>query len=388
MSPILAASSDPLTPVPVRGARRFSPLPGLRVLPGGSAPEPAVPAHRHTRRPTPLMPLLPMAYRGSYLRRLLSPRRPVEQALLSVIEETYLAGAGTRTIDALAETVGAAGKTRSEVDSVARDWDARVDAFRRRPLRDIYPYLMLFETPVLIHATGGAESCQVVVAVGRTASGDREVVGFDIRSEVSTASFWQTFLGELAGRGLRSLQIVTADSIDGLLPALDGAFPAARWQRCREGFLAEAIRLVPPAAKHAVAASLRPVFAQPDSKSALEAIARVRTQFEFSCPELVETLGAPVGSVLTYFQAPPSQRRAVSSMNALTSLQRELRQSCQLVGIFPQRRALVRLCGAVLQEISDEWAARATPRRRRPTAAVVWEAQLASKRAASAWAAA
>lgn len=388
MSPTLTSIQSPLPAIAARAERRFSSSPGLRVLAGGNVPEENASMRHHPRRRTSLMPLLPVAYRGSYLRRLLAPRRPVEQALLSVIQETYLAGAGTRTIDALAETVGAAAKSPAEVELQAREWDQRVEAFRHRPLRDIYPYVMLLETPVLVRTDAGADTCQIVVAVGRTASGDREVLGFGLRAEASAAAFWEAFLQHLQDRGLHSIEIVTSDSIDGLLPALASIFPAARWQRCREGFLADAIRMVPPSAKHAVAASLRAVFCQPDAQGALAAIGRVRAQFEFSYPDLVDALEAPLGSLLSYYQIPASQRRTVSSMNSLASLQRELRQSCQLVGIFPQERTLMRLCGAVLQEISDEWAARATPRRRRPTAVVAWEARLASRRAGSEWAAA
>ena len=214
-----------------------------------------------------------------------------------------------------------------------------------------------------MRVTASAESCQVVVAVGRTRAGTREVVGFGVRSEAASASFWEAFLSELRARGLENLEVVTSDPLDGLLPALALVFPAARWQRCREGFVADALRMVPASGRNAVAASLRPIFCQPDAKSAIEAVGRVRAQFEFAYPELVDALDAPVGSLLTYYQVPAPLRRSVSSMNALASLQRELRQSCQLVGIFPQQRTVMRLCGAVLQEISDEWAARATPRR-------------------------
>jgi putative transposase len=390
MAATVAPNIDATTAFPIRIARRAIPSPGLRVLAGGNASQERSPTRHHARRGTALMPLLPVAYRGSYLRRLLAPRRPVELALLSVIQETYLAGAGTRTIDALAETVGVAGTTPSEVQARAREWDQRVDAFRQRPLRDIYPYLMLVETPVLVRVTAGAECGHAVVAVGRTAAGVREVVGFDVRTEATPASFWHAFLSDLRARGLANLEVVTSDPLDGLLPALVSVYPGARWQRCREGFVADALRVVAPTARAAVAASLRPIFCQPDAQSALAVVSRVRAQFEFAYPELVEMLEGPVGSLLTYYQVPASQRRGVTSLNALASLQRELRQSCQLVGIFPHRRTLLRLCGAVLQEISDEWAARATPRRRRAMAAAAWEAQVvsASRLVGSAWAAA
>jgi transposase-like protein len=320
------------------------------------------------------MPPLPVAYRGSYLRRLLAPRRPVERALLSVIQETYLSGASTRTVDVLAETVGVPGTDPAAVDAQAREWDERVEAFRRRRLQDPVPYLMLAVTPALVREDGEARAVHLAIAVAIAESGSRDVIGVEVATADSMASFWRPFFGDLRERGLQGLQLVTSDRLDGMLPALADVFPGVGWQRCREGFLAEAVRLVPRPARPAVEGSLRTIFAEPDAESALQSLAGVRTRFESAYPELAAALDGPMAGLVAHYQAAPAHRRQVCSLNALASLRRELRQSCQLVGIFPHRRALYRLTGTILQEASEEWAARPKMLGRRSRTAPIWAA--------------
>ena len=381
MSPSLAPQSLLLSPT--QSHRRLGSAPTLRLLTGTPAQGPPARRLQGSRRRAPLIPLLPVAYRGSYVRRLLAPRRPVERALLSVIQQTYLAGASTRTIDALAETVGVPGTNPAAVEAQAHDWDRRVEAFARRRLRDGYPYLMLFERTALVRKAGEAQPASIVVAVAIAESGNREVVSLAIRATDTPTTFWQTFLRDLKERGLTGLEVVTSDRLAGLLPALASVYPGTHWQRCRESFIAQAIATVPQDGRSAVEASLRAAFAQPDAQGAVAALAGVRARFEFAFPELVAALEAPAGALLTYYHLPRTDRRLVASLNGLASLQRELRQSCQLVGIFPHEQALLRLAGTIVQEMSDEWVAYPHRRRRRPTGgAVAW----AGSASAGAWA--
>lgn len=360
-------------------ARRLVSPPLLRLMtPTNSAEGPPSPRMHASRRRVPLMPSLPVAYRGSYLRRLLAPRRPVERALLSVIQQTYLSGASTRTIDALAETVGVRGTDPLVVETQASDWDMRVEAFRNRPLHEIYPYLMLVETPALVREGPQTQTCAIVVAVAIAASGDRDVVGMAIRPADSLTTFWEIFLGDLKDRGLRGLRVVTSDRLPGMLPALATAFPGVRWQRCREGFIAQALRAVAQGGRAAVEASLRAAFAEPDAARAMAAFTRVRGEYESVYRELVAALEAPVGAPLTYYEVPPAHRHIVSSLKGLAPMLREVRQSLQLVGIFPHRQALLRLAGTILQEISEEWAARPQRLKRRARAGVAVWAESAS----------
>jgi transposase-like protein len=319
------------------------------------------------------MALLPVAYRGSYLRRLLAPRRPVEHVLLSVIQQTYLTGSSTRTVDALAESVGVPGTDPNVVEAQASDWDLRVEAFRQRHFRETYPYLMLVETPAMIREAGEPQPCQIVVAVGVDESGNRDVVGFAIQPAGSLTTFWEIFLGDLKERGLTGLHLVTSNRLPGLLSALAAVFPGVPWQRCRESFIAETLTAVAKDGRSAVEAALRAAFAEPDAPSAVAALAHVRVRFASAYPELAVALAPPVVDPITYYQVARAHRRFVTSLTRLASLQSELRQSCQLVGIFPHRQALLRLAGTILQEAAEEWAARPLRlRRRAKTAEVTW----------------
>jgi transposase-like protein len=298
----------------------------------------------------------------------------VEHALLSVIQQTYLTGTSTRTVDALAESVGVPGTDPVVVEAQASDWDLRVESFRQRHLREPYPYLMLVETPALVREAGDAQTCQIIVAVGTDESGNREVVGFAIKPANSLTTFWEIFLGDLKDRGLSGLRLVTSDRLPGLLPSLTAVFPGVPWQRCRESFIGETLHAVPKDVRPAIEAAVRAAFAEPDASSAIAALQRLRERFSSVYPELVAALDVPVAEALAYYQVGRAQRRLVTSLTGLAALQSELRQSCQLVGIFPHRAALLRLAGTIVQEVSEEWAARPLRlRRRAKTAQVAWE---------------
>jgi putative transposase len=383
MSPRFSTLAASVVLSPVQARRRAASTPALRLLTNNPAERPPAARLRASRRRVPPIALLPVAYRGSYLRRLLAPRRPVEHALLSVIQQTYLSGSSTRTVDALAESVGVPGTDPIVVEAQASDWDFRVEAFRQRRLREPYPYLMLVETPALVREAGEAQACQIVVAVGVEEAGNREVLGFAIRPAGSLATFWEVFLADLKERGLTGLRLTTSNRLPGLLPALAAAFPGVPWQHCRESFIADALHAVPKDGRPAVEAGLRAAFAEPDAASAMASLAQLRIRFASAYPELPAALAGPVADAISYYQVARSQRRFVTSLTGLASLQSELRQSCQLVGIFPHRQALLRLAGTILQEISEEWAARPLRLRRRTTAAeVAW----AGKASVAEWA--
>ena len=375
MSPRFSTLGASVLLSPVQARRRAASTPALRLLTNNPADGPPSAWLRASRRRVPPIALLPVAYRGSYLRRLLAPRRPVEHVLLSVIQQTYLAGSSTRTVDALAESVGVPGTDPIVVEAQASDWDFRVEVFRQRHLKEAYPYLMLAETPALVREAGEAQACQIVIAVGVEESGNRAVLGFAIRPAGSLATFWEIFLGGLKARGLTGLRLTTSNRLPGLLPALAAVFPGVPWQRCRESFIADALQAVPKDGRPAVEAGLRAAFAEPDAPSAMVALAQLRIRFASAYPELVAALAAPVADPITYYQVARARRRFVTSLTGLASLQSELRQSCQLVGIFPHRQALLRLAGTILQEISEEWAARPLRlRRRAKTAEAAWAA--------------
>ena len=298
---------------------------------------------------------IPKLRQGSYFPSLLEPRRRHERALLAVVQEAYVHGVSTRNVDALAEALGLKGISKDQVSRICKELDGQVHAFRTRPLTGEYPYLMLDATFQKVRENGRVLTMAVVIAVGVRMTGEREVLGVDV-GPAEDQQFWLDFLRQLVSRGLRGVRLVTSDAHLGLKQAVAQVLTGATWQRCRVHFMRNALSTVPKAAQQMVAATLRTIFAQPDSESARETMARIARLFERRYPKLVAVLQEAEVDILAYHSFPMEHRRQVWSTNSLERLNREVGRRCDVVGIFPNRPALLRLAGAVLEEQNDEWA--------------------------------
>jgi putative transposase len=298
---------------------------------------------------------IPKLRQGSYFPSLLEPRRRHERALLSVVQEAYVHGVSTRAVDSLAEALGLKGISKDQVSRICKELDGQVTAFRTRRLDAEYPYLMLDATFEKVRENGRVISMAVLIATGVKATGEREVVGVDV-GPAEDLEFWRAFLRQLVSRGLSGVRLVTSDSHLGLKQAVAEILVGATWQRCRVHFMRNALATVPKLAQQMVAATLRTVFAQPDAPSAKETIERVCRLFEKRYPQLVACLRDAETDVLAFYGFPVEHRRQIWSTNSLERLNREVGRRCEVVGIFPNRAALLRLAGAVLEEQNDEWA--------------------------------
>jgi putative transposase len=298
---------------------------------------------------------IPKLRQGSYFPSLLEPRRRHERALLSVVQEAYVHGVSTRAVDSLAEALGLKGISKDQVSRICKELDGQVTAFRTRRLDAEYPYLMLDATFEKVRENGRVISMAVLIATGVKASGEREVVGVDV-GPAEDLEFWRAFLRQLVSRGLSGVRLVTSDSHLGLKQAVAEILVGTTWQRCRVHFMRNALATVPKLAQQMVAATLRTVFAQPDAPSAKETIERVCRLFEKRYPQLVACLRDAETDVLAFYGFPVEHRRQIWSTNSLERLNREVGRRCEVVGIFPNRAALLRLAGAVLEEQNDEWA--------------------------------
>jgi putative transposase len=298
---------------------------------------------------------IPKLRQGSYFPSLLEPRRRHERALLSVVQEAYIHGVSTRAVDNLAEALGLKGISKDQVSRICKELDGQVTAFRNRRLDEIYPYLMLDATFEKVRENGRVIAMAVLIAVGVKSTGEREVVGVDV-GPAEDLEFWRAFLRQLVGRGLSGVQLVTSDSHLGLKQAVAEVLVGSTWQRCRVHFMRNALATVPKLAQQMVAATLRTIFAQPDAESAREAVERISRLFEKRYPALVACLREAEVDILAYFGFPVEHRKQIWSTNSLERLNKEVSRRCDVVGIFPNRPALLRLVGAVLEEQSDEWA--------------------------------
>jgi transposase-like protein len=297
---------------------------------------------------------VPRVRDGSYFPALLEPRRRAERALAAVVQEAYVQGVSTRRVDELVRALGLGGISKSQVSRVCQELDAEVERFRTRRLEGGYPYVWLDATYVKARQDGRVVALAVVVAVGVRATGEREVLGLDVGASEDGA-FWLQFLRGLVARGLRGVRLVISDAHEGLKGAIAAALHGAAWQRCRVHFVRNALALVPKSAQQLVAATIRTVFAQPDAPSTREQWRRVADNLRARFPKLADLLGAAEADVLAYLAFPAAHWRQIWSNNPLERLNKEVKRRTDVVGIFPDEAAVVRLVGAVLAEQHDEW---------------------------------
>ncbi len=229
-----------------------------------------------------------------------------------------------------------------------------MERFRARSLDGPYPYVWLDATFVKVRDGGRVVSMAVVIAIGVNGDGQREVLGLDVGPSEDGA-FWLGFLRGLVARGLGGVQLVSSDAHQGLKGAIEAVLHGATWQRCRVHFVRNALALVPKSAAQMVAATIRTVFAQPDAASARDQWRRVADGFRGRYPRLAALLDEAEADVLAYLAFPPAHWRQVWSNNPLERLNKEVKRRTDVVGIFPNPAAVVRLVGAVLAEQHDEW---------------------------------
>lgn len=298
---------------------------------------------------------IPKLREGSYFPSLLEPRRQAERALLAVVQQAYIQGVNTRKVDELVQALGlSSGVDKSAVSRICRELDEVVGQFRQRPLAGAYPYLWLDALYLKVRQNHRIVSQAVVIAVGVRETGEREVLGFAVGASEEEA-FWREFLRSLLARGLAGVQLVVSDAHEGLKAALAGMFSGASWQRCRVHFLRNLLARVPQRDKAVVAATVRTIFAQPDRQAAGEQLREVGRLLESRWPAAAQVLGAAADDVLAYMAFPREHWTRLYSTNVLERLNREVKRRTDVVGVFPDGPAVVRLVGAVLLELDDEW---------------------------------
>ena len=297
---------------------------------------------------------VPRVRDGSYFPTLLEPRKRAEQALVAVVREAYVQGVSTRKVDGLVQALGLDGISKSQVSRLCETLDEEVERFRGRPLGGAYPYVWLDATFVKVREGGRVVSMAVVLAIGVNGDGQREVLGLDVGPSEDGA-FWLRFLRSLVARGLTGVDLVISDAHQGLKGAIQAVLHGASWQRCRVHFIRNLLALVPKSAAEMVAATVRTVFAQPDATSAREQWRAVADRFRPSFPRVADLMDEAEPDVLAYLAFPREHWRQIWSNNPLERLNKEVKRRTDVVGIFPNATAVVRLVGAVLSEQHDEW---------------------------------
>lgn len=297
---------------------------------------------------------IPKLRQGSYFPGFLEPRRLAEKALTAVIQEAYVQGISTRSVDDLVKALGMSGISKSQVSRLCEEIDDKVKAFLERPIEGDWPYLWVDATYVKVRQAGRIVSVAVIVAVGVNTDGRREVLGMDIGpSEAET--FWTGFLRKLARRGLRGVKLVVSDAHEGLKAAVSKVLTAT-WQRCRVHFMRNALAHAGRSGRRVVSAFIATAFAQDDAEAASAQWRRVADQLRPKVPKLAILMDEAEPDVLAYMSFPPQHRTKLHSTNPLERLNGEIKRRTEVVGIFPNEASIVRLVGAILLEQNDEWA--------------------------------
>ena len=298
---------------------------------------------------------IPKVCPGTYFPSLLHPRRRAEQALLTVVQEAYVHGVSTRKVDDLVKALGLEGISKSEVSRICAELDPVVEAFRTRPLTGEHPYVWLDATYHKVRIDGRVVSQATVVAIGVTFDGERQVLGIDVGAS-EDRGFWTAFLRSLVKRGLSGVRLVISDAHEGLKAAIATVLSGAAWQRCRVHFMRNLLATVPQAMREPIAAIVRTIFAQPDHASALTQLHKVSEGLRARFAQAAALLEDAAEDILAHKHFPEEHRRQLHSTNPLERLNKEIKRRSNVVGIFPNVRAAVRLVGAILLEQDDEWA--------------------------------
>ena len=327
---------------------------------GEVAPE-ARSTHRNGYRPRAwetrvgeLELLIPKKRQGpAYFPSFLEPRRRSEQAIVAVVMEAYVNGVSTRKVDRLVEQLGIGGMTKDRVSALCRGLDEHVEAFRSRPLEGAYPYLWLDAKHVKVRDRGRVVSKAVVIAYAVHESGVREVLDLDV-GEVESGAFWREFLLRLKRRGLHGVQLVTSDAHEGLKAAIARVL-ACPWQRCTVHFVRDMDQHCRRDQRGLVGAALREIFNAEDHAQAKERATHVLARLASISPKVCELLEEAEEDLIAFYAFPREHQTKLRSTNPLERVNREIGRRSDVVGIFPNDAAVIRLAGALLIEQNDEW---------------------------------
>jgi putative transposase len=299
---------------------------------------------------------IPKLRHGSFFPALLEPRRRIDRALWAVIMEAFVHGVSTRKVDDLVAALGIdAGVSKSQVSRICSELDVAVSEFRERHLDHIeFPYLFLDATYVKAHHGAQVVAKAIVIATGVARDGNREVLGLAVGDSEDKA-FWTAFLRSLRSRGLGGVRLVISDAHEGLRGAVDKVMLGAAWQRCRVHFLRNVLAKVPKASAEMVAAAIRTIFAQPDAGAVADQLDSIAGKLGRQFPVVEQMLRDAAVDICAFAAFPQAHWKKIWSTNPLERVNKEIKRRTNVVGIFPNEPAVIRLAGSVLLEIHDEW---------------------------------
>jgi putative transposase len=297
---------------------------------------------------------IPKLRSGSYFPPFLEPRRTAEKALAAVIQEAYVQGISTRSVDDLVQAMGMSGISKSQVSRLCAEIDERVQTFLHRSIEGDWPYLWIDATYLKVRQAGRIVSVAAIIAIGANSDGRREVLGMQVGAS-EAEPFWTDFLRTLARRGLRGVKLVISDAHEGLKAAVRKVI-SATWQRCRVHFMRNVLVHAPAGQRRMVSALIATIFAQETETAARDQWRTVTDQLRERFPKIARVMDDAEDDVLAHMAFPREHWAKIHSTNPLERLNGEIKRRTDVVGIFPNEAAIYRLVGALLLEQNDEWA--------------------------------
>lgn len=299
---------------------------------------------------------IPKLRKGSFFPSILEHRRRIDRALYAVVMEAYVSGVSTRSVDDLVAALGVgSGISKSEVSRICTELDEAVGAFRTRDLDHVeFPYIYLDATYLHVRDDHQVVSKAVVVATGITANGQREVLGVDVGDSEDEA-FWRGFLRSLKNRGLGGVRLVISDQHAGLTAAIRRCFQGAAHQRCRVHFARNLLAVIPKTHQDMVAALFRTVFAGIDTDGVSAQWDHVAATLAERWPKAAALMDTAKVEVLAFSAFPVEHWRKIWSTNPLERVNKDIKRRSRVVGIFPNEASAIRLVGAVLADLHDDW---------------------------------
>ena len=297
---------------------------------------------------------IPRLRKGSYFPSFLEPRRLAEKALTAVIQEAYIQGVSTRSVDDLVKAMGGGGVSKSQVSRLCEEIDGRVKTFLERPIEGDWPYIWIDATYLKVRRGGPVVSVAVIIAVGVNTKGRREVLGMEVGTS-EAEPIWTEFLRKLTRRGLRGVRLVVSDAHGGIKAAVAKVLNAT-WQRCRVHFMRNVLAQAGRQGRRVASAFIATAFAQETPEAASTQWRAVADQIRPKIPKLAAIMDEAEHDVLAYMTFPREHRTKLHSINPIERINGEIKRRTDVVGIFPNDDAIVRLVGALLLEHNDEWA--------------------------------
>jgi len=297
---------------------------------------------------------IPRLRKGSYFPGFLEPRRLAEKALTAVIQEAYIQGISTRSVDDLVKAMGMSGISKSQVSRLCEEIDDKVKAFLERPIEGDWPYLWIDATYLKVRRGGRIVSVAAIIAVAVNTDGRREVLGMEIGTS-EAEPIWTEFLRKLTRRGLRGVKLVISDAHEGIKAAVSKVL-CATWQRCRVHFMRNVLAHAGKSGRRVASAFIATAFAQETAEAAGTQWRAVADQIRPKVPKLAAIMDEAETDVLAYMSFPREHRVQLHSTNPIERVNGEIKRRTEVVGIFPNDDAIIRLVGAILLEQNDEWA--------------------------------